>query len=66
LVYWRRVCLASQVDYSRGFEDALELALLKIKKLETAKQCRNEIEYLLSLIKERKYEYLEWMLKTLH
>ena len=58
--------MASQVDYSRGFEDALELALLKIKKLETAKQCRNEIEYLLSLIKEKKYEYLEYMLKTLH
>jgi len=54
------------VDYSRGFEDALELALLKIKNLETAKQCRNEIEYLLSLIKEKKYEYLEYMLKTLH
>ncbi len=55
-----------RVEYARGFEDALELALLRIKNLRTAKECRRELEYLLSLIKERKYEYLEYMLKTLH
>jgi len=50
----------------RGFEDALELALLKIKNLKTIKQCIEELHYLLSLIKEKKFEYLEYMLKVLH
>ena len=56
----------SRVEYSRGFEDALELALLRIKGLKKGEDCRREIEYLLSLIKEKKYEYLEQMLNTLH
>ncbi|MHA1582145.1 MAG: hypothetical protein ACTSYM_06605 [Candidatus Baldrarchaeia archaeon] len=56
----------SRVEYSRGFEDALELALLRIKGLKKGEDCRREIEYLLSLIKEKKYEYLEQMLQTLH
>lgn len=56
----------SRVEYSRGFEDALELTLLRIKGLKKGEECKREIEYLLSLIKEKKYEYLEHMLQTLH
>jgi len=54
------------LKYIWGFEDALELALLKIKNLDKAEDCKREIEYLLSLIKERKYQYLEKMLRALH
>ena len=56
----------SRVEYSRGFEDALELALLRIKGLKKGEECKREIEYLLSLIKEKKYEYLEYMLRMIH
>ena len=52
--------------YMRGFEDALELALLKMKNLKTAEECRREVEYLLSLIKEKKYKFLERVLRALH
>jgi len=53
-------------EYIRGFEDALELALIKIKNLKTIEECKKEIKYLLSLVKEKKYEYLEYELKVLH
>jgi len=57
--------LGLREDYVRGMEDSLELALFKIRNAKTAEECRNKIEYLLSLVKEQKFEYLKWLLKDL-
>lgn len=47
-------------DYWRGFEDALELAISKIR--EKGESAVKDLEYYLVLAKEKKYEALKWRL----
>jgi len=42
----------------RECEDVLELVLLKMKGCGTAEECRQEVEEILALVKEKKFEYL--------
>jgi len=51
--------------YERGFEDALELALLKVKTACSLGEARRELEGLLGLVKERKLDILEELVREL-
>lgn len=52
-------------DYTRGVEDGLELALLKIEKAKNIDEAKREVKHLLSLVKERKYSYLISLLEEI-
>lgn len=52
-------------EYVRGFEEALELVLARMKGLKTVDECRGMVEYLLSLVKERKIREVEVELSVL-
>jgi len=51
--------------YERGFEDALELALLKVRTAGSLAEARRELEGLLGLVKERKLDILEELVREL-
>ena len=53
-------------DYERGFEDALELCLGLIKKGFDLKRLEKEIEYYLTLVKERKFTQIQYELASFH
>ena len=46
-------------DYSRGFEDACELALKALSTAKSLEEARQYIMYLLGLVKERKLEAIK-------
>jgi len=46
-------------SYERGFEDDLELALLKVRTAGSLAEARRELEGLLRLVKERKLDILD-------
>jgi len=46
-------------SYGRGFEDGLEAALKVIRESRELREAAMRIEYLLGLVKERKFEALE-------
>jgi len=52
-------------EYVRGFEEALELVLARMKGLKNVDECRRMVEYLLSLVKERKIREVEVELNVL-
>ena len=45
--------------YGRGFEDGLEAALKVIRESRRLEEAAGRIEYLLGLVKERKFEALQ-------
>jgi len=45
--------------YGRGFEDGLETALKVVRESRRLEEAAMRIEYLLGLVKERKFEALE-------
>ena len=49
----------------RECEDILEFVLLKMKKAGTAEECRREVEEVLALVKEKKFERLREALGVL-
>jgi len=51
--------------YERGFEDALELALLKVRTAGSLAEARRELEGLLGPVKERKLDILEELVREL-
>ena len=50
--------------YGRGFEDGLETALKVLKESEGLQEAAKKLEYLLGLVKERKFEALQRELGT--
>jgi len=46
-------------DYSRGFEDACELALKACETVKSLEELRSYLLYLLGLVKERKLEAIK-------
>jgi len=65
-VIWSNVDLrVMRQEYVRGFEEALELVLARMKGLKTVDECRGMVEYLLSLVKERKIREVEVELSVL-
>ena len=46
-------------DYSRGFEDACELALKALTTAKSLEEAKQYITYLLGLVKERKLESIK-------
>ena len=49
-------------EYERGFEDALELCQGLIRKGYDLKRLEKEIEYYLTLVKERKFAQIQYEL----
>jgi hypothetical protein len=52
-------------NYTRGFEDALELSLELTKEKPNLEEIRKEIEYYMSLVKEKKWEQINRQLGAL-
>jgi len=59
---WGRVGLALR-SYERGFEDALELCLVKLRESNSLEEAEDKIRRLLGLVKERKVDVLERMIR---
>jgi len=57
--------LARKVHYRNGFEDALELCLKEIAKVATLDEATSQIQYFLSLVKERKLKTIKEVLGAL-
>jgi hypothetical protein len=53
------------MSYQEGFEDSLELCLLEVKKLKSKKDALERIQYLLGLVKERKFDRIKEMIGAL-
>ena len=52
-------------NYARGFEDALELALTALDEASSLEEAKERVRYYMSLIKERKFEKIRYMLGAL-
>jgi len=52
-------------NYARGFEDALELALTALDEAKSLEEAKERVRYYMSLIKERKFEKIRYMLGAL-
>lgn len=50
-------------SYERGFEDALELCLMKLRESSSLEEAEDKIRRLLGLVKERKVDILERMIR---
>ncbi len=53
------------MSYQEGFEDALELCLLEVKKPKTRKDALERIRYFLGLVKEHKFVRIREMIGVL-
>jgi len=51
-------------EYERGFEDAVELALDRVRHAESLEEAEEELRYILALVKEKKFEKLRRMVEA--
>lgn len=52
-------------SYARGFEDALELVMIALDEAKKLEEAKERVRYYMSLIKERKFEKIRYMLGAL-
>jgi len=54
-----------KVAYQEGFEDSLELCLEEVKRAKSRRDAVQQIEYLLGLVKEHKFDQIKQRLGAL-